>query len=71
MDMYTHVHAWKRHLKAWIGRSLDGADYIFPHIAPNGIPHPDRHMSYERAQEFITEFSSKAGLTTHFSTHCF
>ena len=71
IDMYTHMHAWRSLLERRLGRPLAEDDYIFPHIAANGIPHPDRTMSYQRARELINEFTAQAGLTNQYSTHCF
>ena len=71
IDMYTHMQRWQTLLEAHLGRPLLSTDHLFPHLSKNGLIHPDRHMSHTRSQDLISEFASGAGLTKHFSTHCF
>lgn len=71
MDMSSHLTRWICFLEAWLGRALEGDDYIFPYLAPNGTLHPKRAMSYETLQAILTEFSTGAGLDKMYTTHCF
>ena len=71
IDMYYHVHTWRKLLEQQLGRPLEGDDYLFPYVAKNGIPHPDRAMSYQKTRELLNEFTMAAGLPRQYSTHCF
>ena len=37
-------------------------NFIFPYIAPNGIVHPKRDMSYDLLQALLTKFATAASL---------
>jgi hypothetical protein len=69
--MYSHMRCWQKHLEACLGRRLMDTDYLFPHILTNGLIHLDHHISHTWSQDLLSEFASGAGLTKHFSTHCF
>lgn len=69
--MYTHVHVWKKHLMRRLGRALNENDYLFPYISSNGTPDTLRSMSYKMSLNKISDFTQEAGLTRHYSTHCF
>ena len=71
IDMYYHIHAWRKLLEQRLGRPLEDDDFIFPYIAKNGIPHPDRAISYQTARELLNKFTTEAGLPNRYSTHCF
>jgi hypothetical protein len=71
IDMYTHLLRWIRLLERFLGHKLRLDDHVFPYIAPNGIPHPNRGTLYEKIQACIDDFTSQAGLATRFTTHCF
>ena len=71
IDMYYHVHTWRKLLEQQLGCPLEGDDYLFPYVAKNGIPHPDRAMSYQKTRELLNEFTTAAGLPRQYSTHCF
>jgi hypothetical protein len=70
MDMFLHLSIWVNFLEWLLGRRIEGADYLFPYIAPNGIPHIDQQMDHNKVQDLIDEFTGKAGLKKHYSTHC-
>ena len=70
-DMYTHLLRWIRLLQRLIGHKIGTNDFVFPYIAPNSIPHPNCETLYEKIQDYINEFTLQAGLTAHFTTHCF
>ncbi|KAM6502988.1 hypothetical protein JOM56_002965 [Amanita muscaria] len=71
MDMYTHLLRWIHLYERLLGRKLSSGDFVFPYLAPNGIPHPDRETQYETMQGNIDKFTTGAGLTTRYTTHCF
>ncbi|KAM6495111.1 hypothetical protein JOM56_009734 [Amanita muscaria] len=71
MDMHTHLLRWIRLYECLLGRKLSTSDYVFPYLAPNGIPHPDRETQYDTMQGYIDRFTAGAGLTTRYTTHCF
>ena len=71
MDMFTHLSWWVEHIKLVISQELSRDDYLFPHISANGMVHIDRPMDHNKVQELINKFTSEAGLTKHFATHCF
>jgi hypothetical protein len=69
--MSTHLPRWKAFLEAQIERKLEDDDFLFPYMAPNGIIHMKRAMSYTTLQILLTDFSRGAGVMTHFTTHSF
>ena len=69
--MSTHLPRWKALLEAQIGRKLEADDFLFPYIAPNGLIHIKRAMSYSSLQALLTKFSQGAGVEKHYTTHCF
>ena len=69
--MSTHLPCWKALLEAQIGRKLEADDFLFPYIAPNGLIHIKRAMSYSTLQALLTKFSQGAGVEKHYTTHCF
>ena len=69
--MSTHLPRWKALLEVQIGRKLEADDFLFPYIAPNGLIHIKRPMSYSTLQALLTKFSQGAGLEKHYTTHCF
>ena len=71
IDMSTHFQRWKALLEAQIGRELEGDDFLFPYIAPNGVIHIKRAMSYSSLQALLTKFSQGACVEKHYTTHCF
>jgi hypothetical protein len=71
IDMSTHLRRWKALLEARIGRELEADDFLFPYIAPNGVIHIKRAMSYSTLQVLLTKFSQGAGVEKHYTTHCF
>ena len=71
IDMSTHLPRWKALLEAQIGRELEADDFLFPYIAPNGVIHTKRAMSYSTLQVLLTKFSQGAGVEKHYTTHCF
>ena len=71
IDMSTHLPRWKALLEAQIGRELEADDFLFPYIAPNGVIHIKRGMSYSTLQVLLTKFSQSAGVEKHYTTHCF
>jgi hypothetical protein len=71
IDMSTHLPRWKALLEAGIGRELEADDFLFPYIAPNGVIHIKRAMSYSSLQVLLTKFSQGAGVEKHYTTHCF
>ena len=71
IDMYTHLLKWIALLESHLSRKLEPDDYIFPHFSSNGIPDPAREMTHDMVQSIITRFTSNAGLTKAYTTHCF
>ncbi|EDR06825.1 uncharacterized protein LACBIDRAFT_299726 [Laccaria bicolor S238N-H82] len=72
IDMSTHLPKWRAYLqKLQPNHKVEGNDYIFPYIAPNGLIHPKRDMSYDMLQGLLTKFAAAAGLKKHYTTHCF
>ena len=71
IDMSVHLPRWKAFLVKQIGRELEGDDFLFPYIAPNGVIYMKRAMSYTTLQTLLTGFSLGAGVQSHFTTHCF
>jgi hypothetical protein len=69
IDMYKHFLHWLEFLESSLGRPLEGDEYIFPFVAPNGIIHPKKPMNNEHVQKYITDFAKKAGLTGQYTTH--
>ena len=70
--MHAHLPKWRAYLqKLQPNRQVEKDDYIFPHIAPNGLIHPKREMSYDSLQALLTKFTTAAGLEKHYTTHCF
>jgi len=71
IDMSTHLPRWKNFLATQIGRELEDDDFLFPYVAPNGVIHIKRDMSYAALQVLLVKFSDGAGVTKHYTTHCF
>jgi hypothetical protein len=56
----TEVQAYLQKLQPnW---KVEKDDYIFPHIAPNGLIHPKHEMSYDSLQALLAKFMTAAGL---------
>lgn len=67
-----YLPKWRAYLqKLQPNRKVEADDYIFPYIAPNGLIHPKRDMSYDLLQGLLTKFAAAAGLQKHYTTHCF
>jgi hypothetical protein len=73
MDMFTHLSAWVRRLKAMLGGHWDDEekDHIFLNIGLNGVPQPHSQISMKKIQGLINEFASGAGVRKDFTTHSF
>lgn len=71
MDMYTHLPRWVSLYESQIGRKLEPDDLLFPYIAPNGVIHPKREMSYTFFAKMLTRFTTAAGLKKIYMTHSF
>lgn len=71
IDMYTHLHCWINYIEKLLGRHLEPDECIFPYFRPNGIPDMSREMTQEMVQSLINTFTSEAGLSKYFTTHCF
>jgi hypothetical protein len=65
IDMYCHF------LKRQLGQELGPDDFIFPHIAVNGIVHTKKEIVHDTVQKMLAEFTVNAGLHGTYSTHCF
>ncbi|KAM6491706.1 hypothetical protein JOM56_012868 [Amanita muscaria] len=71
IDMYTHLRAWIQHLECRIGRKLQEGDYIFPYMSSNSRIHPIEPISHDKVQSLLSTFTTGAGFTKRFKTHCF
>ena len=69
--MFTHLPQWINYLEGLLGRNLGPDECIFPYFRPNGIPDMSREMTQEMVQSLINSFTSEAGLSKYFTTHCF
>ncbi|PFH47044.1 hypothetical protein AMATHDRAFT_50583 [Amanita thiersii Skay4041] len=59
------------YFQSTLGRPLEADDYVFPYFSSNGIPYPKWSMMHDKIQDLLNEFSAAAGLTRHYSMHCF
>jgi hypothetical protein len=69
--MWTHLRRWIKFYEKALNRKLQGDDYIFPFIAPNGVFHPDRPISHEGVTKQLQAAAKDANLSgQQYSTHC-
>lgn len=66
-----HLRLWITFLEKNLGRALKDEEYIFPHIASNGIVQPNKEMMHEAVQKLIADISAAAGITRTYTTHSF
>ena len=71
IDMYTHLPRWINYIESLLGQQLGPDEYIFPYFRPNSIPDMSQEMTQEMVQSLINTFTSEAGLSKYFTTHCF
>ncbi|KAG6836462.1 hypothetical protein H0H93_007790 [Arthromyces matolae] len=68
----------KRYLKELIdymelisGEPMKPDHLLFPYVSRTGAIHVDRQLTLNQSQSIINWAVAEAGLTTHYSTHCF
>lgn len=76
MDAYRWLNEWLAYLPFVYGRPLEPDDHIFPAITVGKggktfVVDPSRPMSHDTWQTLLTDYTSKAGIGKHFSTHGF
>jgi hypothetical protein len=71
IDMYRHFLVWIQFLERQLGRGLEPDEFIFPHIAVNGMIHAKKEIVHDTVQKMLAEFTVSAGLHGTYSTHCF
>lgn len=52
-------------------RKYEPDDYIFPTVSASGITQSKTPISPDAVTKMINEFTSKAGISFPFTTHCF
>ncbi|KAG6834956.1 hypothetical protein H0H93_006101, partial [Arthromyces matolae] len=71
IDMQSHLLRWIRVLENLLGRPLEPADQIFPHISVNGTIYARQEMSYDSFSKLLSKFSSGAQLDGPYTTHSY
>ena len=71
IDMHHHLIVWVEFLERQLGRNLEPDEYIFPHIATNGIIHTKKEIVHDTVQNLLAEFTLNAKLQGVYSSHCF
>lgn len=71
IDMNSHLPRWLKFRESLGSPAVEANDFLFPYIAPNGVIHTKRAMSYDQFQVLLKKFSKEAGLKGYYTTHCF
>lgn len=72
IDGRSHLNIWKDFLEnVLLRRKLLPEEHIFPCLSSNGTVYTDEAMDQTAVQRLIDEFSQKAEVNRHYTTHSF